>query len=118
MGLVMTVAGKVACGHGNAVGVSSSRVLTVDGREVLTAAEIESGSQPPTDPAVTSDNSGTITAPCTSFSVTGGTAVALTVSGDGVVVDSLAGTTNGYLAKATELPLSCGSAGQVALTAT
>lgn len=117
MPAVLTTASTVECGHGNAVGITSSRPLTVEGQPVLTSSEIQAGTKPTADPPPSTDSGGAPQdKPCTSFTVSSGTSVVLTTGGAAVALDTLGGLTDGLDNKEPATELSCGDAGQQALT--
>jgi hypothetical protein len=112
---VLSTASTVSCGHGGTVAVQGTAALTVAGAPVLVQAGI--GGKPVaqcrTQPK--SDASGPIDVPCTSVAaVTAGQATKLTVGGVPVVLESLAGGTNGLVAKQPQQKVG-GDAGQTKL---
>src|SRR5688500_16608221 len=97
---VLSTGHTVSCGHEGTVAVQSTAKLTVAGAPVLVRAGISGKpvAQCRTQPK--SDASGPIDVPCTSVSaVTAGDATKLTAGGVPVVLASLAGATNGLVAK-------------------
>jgi hypothetical protein len=131
---VLTTASSVTCGHApGAVQTSSNAKLTVGGNPVLLKSSID---RQPVSGCVTppaTDASGPTAGPCTfvtgdpyvpapppaagSPGVTAGEAQKLTANGNPVMLDTLAGKTNGMVAKTTPQTLLAATAGQSKLTA-
>lgn len=117
---VLTAASTVECGHSGAVSTSGESKLKVSGSGVLLKSGINSKSVSSacslTD---TTDSSGSpATLKCkTVTSVTAGEATKLKVSGSPVMLDSLAGGTDGMATKGTLATALKGTAGQSKLKA-
>src|SRR5258708_18625794 len=119
MSFVLTTSSKVICGHGGTVSTSSSAKLKVSGNPVLLKTGISgqsiSGCLTPTMPPPPGPKS----QKCTSVtSVDSGEATKLTAGGKSVVLDTLAGETDGIVANATPQLLLSATAGQSKLKAT
>jgi hypothetical protein len=115
---VLTKGSNVTCGHGGTVVTSSPAKLKVNGQAVLLKDGIASKpvSGCTTPPA--SDPSGPTAIPCaTVTSVDLGEATKLKVDGSAVMLETLAGKTDGMVAKMTPQTLLSATAGQNKLTA-
>ncbi len=115
---VLTTSSNCTCGHSGSVATSSSTKLQVSGNAVLLQTGIagQSVSGCATPPA--SDNSGPTATKCmTVASVTAGTSAKLQAGGQPVMLDTLAGTTDGMVGKVTPQTLLSATAGQSKLTA-
>lgn len=118
MSFVLTTISQVTCGHGGHVKVEGDAKLQVNGNPVLVQNSIEGKNIPdcPTPPSDQSD-------PCTTVSsipppaITEGWARKLFVGGQPVMLDTLAGKTNGKVNGVTPQSLLKGVAGQTKLTA-
>lgn len=124
MGNVLTTDSRVTCGHSGNVEVTSTQKLKVSNNSVLVKTSIEGKSIPvipspgccQTQPV--SDASGTTANPCTTVSsVTRGEATKLKVNGQAVMLDTLAGETNGMVLKIRPQKLLSATAGQTKLMA-
>ncbi|MCG5072059.1 hypothetical protein [Paraburkholderia tagetis] len=115
---VLTTASNVTCGHAGNVSTSSATKLQVNGAAVLLQSGIASQSVAGCSTPPASDSSGPTAKPCTTVaSVTGGPAAKLQAGGQPVMLDTLAGTTDGMVGKVTPQTLLAGIAGQTKLTA-
>ncbi|NLP64959.1 hypothetical protein [Paraburkholderia sacchari] len=115
---VLTTASNVTCGHAGNVSTSSSTKLQVNGAAVLLQSGIAGQSIAGCSTPPASDASGPTAKPCTTVaSVTGGPAGKLQADSQPVMLDTLAGTTDGMVAKTTPQQLLAGIAGQTKLTA-
>jgi hypothetical protein len=116
---VLTTSSTVDCGHGGAVSVSGESKLKVAGSPVLLKAGIDS--KPVAATCLlqdTSDSSGPLTIKCkTVTSVTAGEATKLKVSGSPVMLDTLAGGTDGMATKGTLATALRATAGQTKMKA-
>jgi hypothetical protein len=113
---VLTLASNVKCGHGpGKVSTSSSAKLKVSGSAVLLESGISGKAVVFGSCGITpSDKS----SKCTQVSsVTAGRATKLKAGGRPVMLDSLAGQTDGKLESVTPQPLLAATAGQTKLTA-
>lgn len=115
---VLTTGSSVVCGHGGTVSTSGSAKLKVTGNPVLLKAGIAgksvSGCGTPTVPPPP----GPPSSPCHSVaSVITGEATKLKVSGSPVMLETLAGTTDGVIGGLTPQTLLSATAGQTKLTA-
>ena len=103
MAYVLTTGSTVHCGHGGAVSTEGAPKLKVAGKPVLRKAGID-GKSVAASCALqdVSDTSGPVTIKCTTvMSVTDGEAKKLKVGGAAVMLDTLAGGTNGMKTKPT-----------------
>ena len=116
---VLTISSNVTCGHNGKVQTSSSAKLTVNGQAVLLKDSIASKSIATCSTKPAADASGTPTdAPCiTVSSVDSGGATKLTAGGSAVMLETLAGQTDGMVTKVTPQLLLSATAGQSKLTA-
>jgi hypothetical protein len=118
---VLTESSKVVCAHNGAVSTEGSGKLVVAGGKVLQKSGVAGKSISATCSTVpAADASGTPTdVKCTTVSaVSAGEATKLFVEGRPALLDSsLAGTTNGMVAKATPQALGTAAAQQSKLTA-
>jgi hypothetical protein len=116
---VLTTASNVTCGHSGSVNTSSSAKLTVGGKSVLLKSSIEGktvgscSTQPSTDPSGAPQDVKCLTV----SGVTAGEATKLTAGGSPVVLDTLAGSTDGMVAKTTPQQLLSATADQGKLSA-
>ncbi len=115
MGAVLTTASKVACGHDpGKVATSATAKLKVNGNLVLLKSGIAgksvSGCSTVTDPNTSTLQCSTVT------SVTAGEATKLKAGGSPVMLDTLAGATNGTVSGTPQTKLSA-TASQTKLTA-
>lgn len=115
---VLTTGSSVICGHGGTVSTTGVSKLKVSGNPVLQKTGImgQSVSSCGTPPA--SDPSGPTAIPCsTVISVDTGEATKLKVAGAPVMLETLAGKTDGMVGKTTPQTLLSATAGQTKLTA-
>src|SRR6266568_4191871 len=97
---VLTTSSNVTCGHNGKVQTSSSTKLTVNGQAVLLKSSIASMSIPDCSTIPASDTSGPTAKPCTTVSsVDNGEATKLTAGGSAVMLETLAGQTDGMVTK-------------------
>ena len=120
---VLTTASNVTCGHQGTVSTSSSTKLQVNGSAVLLQAGIagQSLGSPPCSTVAKADGSGTPTdKPCMTVAsvTTTSAATKLQANGTAVMLDTLAGTTDGMVGKVTPQTSLSATAGQSKLTAT
>jgi hypothetical protein len=119
MAAVLTTGSNVTCGHKGTVTVMSSAKLSVSGNSVLLKTGI--ASQPVSGCAIVPmpPPPGPVSKKClTVTSVDSGEATKLTAGGKPVVLETLAGETDGVMAGVTPQLLLSGTAGQTKLTAT
>jgi hypothetical protein len=109
MPLVLTTSSQITCAHQAPVSLSSAAKLSVSGARVLVLTDVV-GAQVVgcTNPDSSSSKK------CLTVAAASGTALKLTVDGQPVVNDTLAGTSDGAPAP---MPLSLTSAAQTKLTA-
>ncbi len=114
---VLTTSSNCTCGHSGTVSTSSSTKLQVSGSAVLLQAGIagQTVSGCATPPA--SAPSPIATKCMTVTSVTAGTSTKLQADGQPVMLDTLAGATDGTVANVTPQTLLSATAGQSKLTA-
>jgi hypothetical protein len=115
MSFVLTTASTVDCSHMGPVALAAANKLTINGMSVLLLSDISGASITclnPTDPNTQSK-------PCMTVISAAGAAAKLTVSGAGVALDTLSGTTDGHDPSPATLPptISAEAAGQSLLTA-
>jgi hypothetical protein len=91
MASVLTTGSTVVCGHAGVVTLTSAAKLTVQGRNVLTAASLG----PVGAGGATCQTVGPGTVKCTNVTISGGQSSKLQAGGASVLLDTLAGTTNG-----------------------
>ena len=115
---VLTISSNVTCGHSGKVQTSSSAKLTVNKKAVLLKSSIASKSISNCSTTPASDTSGPTAIKCTTVSsVDSGEAKKLTAGGSAVMLDTLAGKTDGMVAKVTPQLLLSANAGKSKLTA-
>ncbi|MCB0165983.1 MAG: hypothetical protein KDI79_17245 [Anaerolineae bacterium] len=113
---VLTESSIVACGHSGTVKVSGSKKLTVNGSPILLKSSIEGQSVTSCTTVPASDASGPTHKPCTKVAlVTAGEAEKLMIGGISVMIDTLAGKTDGMVAKKTPQELLSSTANQTKL---
>jgi hypothetical protein len=117
---VLTTASTVKCGHGSGkVQTSSSAKLSVEGNAILLKTGIVNKSVSGCGTVAKADSSGPTDKPCTSVAaVTGGEATKLKADGKPVMLDTLAGSTDGMVSKTTPQTKLKATVGQSRLTAT
>jgi hypothetical protein len=114
---VLTTGSNVTCGHSGTVSTASTAKLKVNGQPVLLKEGIQGRSVAGCTTPPASDISGPTAKPCTLVStVSAGAATKLKVSGQSVMLQTLAGATDGMVAKETPQKLLSADAGQVKLT--
>ncbi len=114
---VLTTSSNCTCGHSGTVSTSSSTKLRVSDSPVLLQAGIAGQSVGNCSTTPAADSSGTIGLKCTSVtSVTAGAATKLQCGSQPVMLDALAGATNGIANRLPQTSLSA-TAGQTKLTA-
>src|SRR4051794_18438664 len=118
MAAVLTTASSIQCAHTGTVSTASTAKLSVGGSPVLVfPSSIDAKGISGCTTAPSSDASGPINVPCTTVSnVSSGRATKLTMSGQPVALDTLACTSNGMLARQSDLPLAAPAANQTKLT--
>ena len=100
MAYVLTTGSSVECGHSGKVATSGAAKLKVNGDRVLQKSGVGGKSVSGCSLKDTSDNSGPLTTMCRNVTtVTAGEATKLKVSGAPVVLDTLAGGTDGMATK-------------------
>jgi hypothetical protein len=115
---VLTTASNVTCGHSGSVSTSSSTKLRVSDSAVLLKDGINGKSVSSCGITPASDSSGITASKCTTVSaVTSGTATKLQADGQPVMLDTLAGATDGLMVSKLPQALLSGTAGQSKLTA-
>jgi hypothetical protein len=115
---VLTKESNVTCGHSGTVSVQGADKLTVNGKKVLRKTDISGQSVGSCTTVAKSDSSGPTDKPCaTVSSVDAGEATKLTVGGSKVMLDTLAGQTDGMVGKVTPQLLLAAAAVQSKLTA-
>ena len=124
---VLTMSSNVTCGHGpGKVATSSSAKLKVSGSSVLLEAGIDGMSITGCNITPASDSTGITASKCSLVAtvppspppaITAGRATKLKVGGLPVMLDTLAGKTNGMVLKVTPQLLLAGTAIQTKLTA-
>ena len=114
---VLTMGSLVSCGHSpGKVDVSNDAKLKVNGNPVLLAGGISSKTVTGCSTLAASDNSGPTDITCTHvLAVTAGQAIKLKVGGEPVMLETLAGTTDGMVTKVTPQNLLQGRAVQAKL---
>jgi len=116
MSRVLTESSTVDCGHGGSVSVQGQSKLTVGGSAVLVQGGVTGKSVSAL--CATQDKPDSGLKKCTTVaSVTAGYATKLTIGGSPVVLDTLAGTTDGMVGGTTPQTLLRATAGQSKLTA-
>jgi hypothetical protein len=114
---VLTTGSNVSCGHAGTVTTSSSAKLKVNGQPVLLKEGIASKSVSACSTPNASDASGPTAIPCaTVSSVDAGEATKITAGGSAVMIETLAGKTDGMVGKVTPQMLLSAAAGQNKLT--
>lgn len=114
MALVLTTASSAGCMHEGAVVTTGSAKLTVAGDGVL----LDPGGLGAIGGCTTPPDASTGNIPCTAVaSVTAGRSSKLTVSGRPVLLDTLAGTTNGSVGRTAPQVLDSAAAGHTKLSA-
>jgi hypothetical protein len=111
------MASQVVCGHGGTVAVQSTTKLGIASHPVLLASSIDSRSISGCQTLPASDATGPTAIACSAVSaITAGSATKLTVGGQPVILETLAGDTNGMVNKVTPQTLLAGTADQNKLT--
>jgi|ERR1043165_6829455 hypothetical protein len=115
---VLTTGSNVTCGHSpGKVTTTGSPKLTVSGQPALLKTGIMGKPVGGCSTPPASDASGPTAIPCTSvIAVTAGDATKLTIGGMPVMLDTLAGQTNGMVGKVTPQQLLSATAVQTKLT--
>lgn len=116
---VLTTASNVTCGHSpGRVSTSSSAKLKVNGSAVLLQTGVSGQSVSGCGTVPSADSSGPTNVKCTTVaSVTRGEATKLKAGGSYVMLDTLAGTTDGMIGKTTPQSSLSATAGQWKLKA-
>ncbi|MFD0920112.1 hypothetical protein [Saccharopolyspora rosea] len=117
---VLTTASRVTCGHPpGAVHAAGRAKLAVGGSPVLRRADLDGAAVENCGIQPASDASGPTAVKCLAVTgITAGVSSRLRVGGEPVLLDSLAGKTNGMLAKKTPQELLAATAVQDKLRAT
>jgi hypothetical protein len=117
MANVLTTLSTVTCGHPpGKVQVQSQAKLAVGGGRVLVQAGIKDQTVADCGTKPASDAAGPTAAPCKTVSkVGGGRSTKLRAGGQPVMLDTLAGSTDGMVLKVTPQPFLAGVANQVKL---
>lgn len=115
---VITVGSNVTCGHAGTVATTGQAKLTINGNQVLLKDGILGKDVSSCATVAAADVSGPTAKPCLKVSaVNSGEATKLTIDGRPVMLETLAGTTDGMVTKVTPQPLLAAMANQMKLTA-
>lgn len=98
--------GPVLCGHSlGTVGLETAAKVTVGGRKVLLMPVAPCGVSGCTTPVTTDTSGTTLTSPCSTATLSAAAATKLVIAGRQPLLPTVAGTSDGFLAKATSLPV-------------
>jgi hypothetical protein len=119
MAKVLTTGSDVKCAHGGSANPSSSAQLKVGGNPVACEANVTDVTLSSCGTPTTPPPQGPKNAPCSKVkAVSAGQATKLMAGGKPVMLDTLAGTTDGTVSNVTPQPGLSASANQSMLTAT